>query len=409
MNRSDCEALDARDPLASLRQEFTLPEDVIYLDGNSLGPLQRKVIDRIENTVSSEWSKDLIRSWNTNDWIKLPLSTGEKIAPLIGAGPDQVVCTDSTSINHFKLIAAALSLRPDRTVVLSTTDNFPTDLYMVEGLASLIPERCELKLVAPDQLVDTIDESVAAVTLTEVNFRTGERHDMARINEAAHQAGSLTIWDLSHSAGAVPVNLDDCNVDFAFGCGYKFLNGGPGAPAYLYVAKRHQGASQPLSGWMGHARPFEFESTYEPAEGMMRFTSGTPGIIGLSALNAALDIWQQTSVEAVYAKAASLADVLVQRLRTEPLLSDLKLVGPGPRNDGGSQLCLSHPKAYGIVQALIERNVIGDFREPDIVRLGICPLYLSHSDVFEATERLIDVMKSEAYLDPRFSTRAFVT
>lgn len=410
MNREQCEALDSADVLAPFRDEFALPPGVIYLDGNSLGPLQHNVIDRLKRTVEGEWGTDLITSWNRYDWINLPVTVGEKIAPLIGASPGQVVCTDSTSINIFKLVACALSLREGRHVVLSSRDNFPTDLYMVQGLETLMPGRCELKLVEPSGLVAALDDSVALLMLTEVDFRTGTRHDMAALTRAAHDAGCLVLWDLSHSAGAVPLALDDCNVDFAVGCGYKFLNGGPGAPAFLYVATRHQDAArQPLAGWMGHARPFDFVSNYEPATTMMRFTSGTPGIVGLSALDTALNVWQETTVAAVHAKAMSLASVLVDRVKNDPALAGLDIIGPGPGAGGGSQLCLSHPEAYAIVQALIDVGVIGDFREPDIIRLGLCPLYLSHVEMFETGERLSQVMAGEAYRDNRFQERSFVT
>jgi len=409
MNLEHCKQLDQEDELADLKAEFLIPEDVIYLDGNSLGPLMRCVSEQVSHTVSKEWGKDLITSWNDNDWINLPVTTGEKIARLVGAGPGQVICTDSVSINLFKVLACALSLRPDRSVVLSTTDNFPTDLYMAQGLASLNGNRCELALAEPAELIDSLTDSVAVLLLTEVNFRTGERWNMKEVNEVAHKAGALVIWDLSHSVGAVPVNLDACETDFAIGCGYKYLNGGPGAPAFLYVAEQHQGVSQPLTGWMGHARPFDFNPEYEPMTGIRRFLSGTPGIIGMSALDAAMAIWEVTTPEAVQKKSVSLANVVRERVKNESAFSALALIGPGPGPHGGSQVSLRHECAYEIVQALIKLGVIGDFRNPDIIRFGLCPLFLSHEDVFNAMDRLAEVLESRLYEDPRFKTRSFVT
>lgn len=409
MNRDDCLALDAKDTLAPLRDEFDLPEKLIYLDGNSLGPLPHRVCARIEHLVKQEWGADLIKSWNQHDWINLPLTVGEKIAPLVGAAPGQVLCADSTSINLFKVLASACSLSNDRTVILSSDDNFPTDLYMAQGLAEL-SGKFELKLVRRDELPGALDDSVAVLLLTEVDFRSGLRFDMQSITKAAHDVGSLVVWDLSHSTGAIPVQLDQCDVDFAVGCGYKFLNGGPGAPAYLYVAERHQrNVNQPLSGWMGHARPFDFVSTYEPRAGIARFASGTPGILGLSSLDAALDLWHNIDVESVQAKSVSLANVVKDFLGNDPAFSAMAMIGPGPGHQGGSQVSLRHKHAYAIVQALIEVDVIGDFREPDIVRLGLCPLYLSHLDVFDAMQRLREVLTSEIYLEPGFSERQFVT
>jgi kynureninase len=405
----DCIQLDQLDEIAHLRDEFQLPEDVIYLDGNSLGPLLREVGKRIEHTVSNEWGNDLITSWNNHDWINLPTTVGDKIARLIGASPGQVICTDSVSVNLFKVLAGALTLRPDRSIILSTRGNFPTDLYMAQGLSALKDGRCRLEVVEPSDLFSAISESVAVLMLTEVNFRTGQRWNMREVNRAAHGAGVLVLWDLSHSTGAIPVHLDDCATDFAVGCGYKYLNGGPGAPAFLYVAERHQETEQPLTGWMGHARPFDFSGDYEPDAGIRRFSTGTPGIIGLSALDAAMDLWQHISVEVVQRKSISLANVVKARLQNDPAFSGVSLAGPGPGPEGGSQLSLRHPKAYEIVQALIESGIIGDFRAPDIIRFGLCPLFLSHVDVFNTVKVLAEVLESRVYEEPRFMERRFVT
>ncbi|MBO6557842.1 MAG: kynureninase [Pseudomonadales bacterium] len=409
MNLETCIKLDRRDELADLKNRFIIPEDVIYLDGNSLGPLLAIVKERVNDTVNREWGTDLITSWNKNDWINLPVTVGEKIAKLIGAAPGQVLCADSVSVNLFKVLAAALTLRPERNVVLSSDDNFPTDLYMAQGLTKLRGNDYELRVVDPEEVLAQLSDSVAVLMLTEVNFKSGKRWDMKAVNTAAHAAGVLVIWDLSHSIGAVPVELDHCMTDFAVGCGYKYLNGGPGAPAFVYVAERHQEVQQPLSGWMGHVRPFDFRQDYEPADGIRRFSSGTPGIIGMSALDAAMNIWEEIDVVSVQQKSESLATVIRERLRHEAAFSNLELFGPGPGPEGGSQISMRHPNAYGIVQAMIERGVIGDFRAPNIVRFGLCPLFLSHVDVYNAMNRMAEVIKSKAYEDPRFSSRAFVT
>ena len=409
MNIDICRQLDEQDNLAGFRDQFHLPESTVYLDGNSLGPLLRSVAERINSTVSTEWGQALITSWNDHDWINLPITVGEKIATLIGAAPGQVICADSTSVNLFKVLASALALQPGRDTILSTNDNFPTDLYIAEGLSSLTGGRSRLALVEPADLLESLSTSVAALMLTEVNFRTGERWNMKAVNDAAHEAGVLVIWDLSHSTGAFPVALDDCQTDFAIGCGYKYLNGGPGAPSFVYVAERHQGVKQPLSGWMGHAEPFRFSKSYEPVQGIRRFSSGTPGIIGLAALDTALNIWSDINLAQVQSKSVSLARVITGYLDTNPVFSDVCLAGPGPGPEGGSQISLRHDKSYEIVQALIERRVIGDFRAPDIIRLGLCPLFLSHVDVFNAMNHLAEVLESGCYKEPRFSQRAFVT
>lgn len=409
MHLNNCRQLDQQDELAEFKTEFLIPDNFIYLDGNSLGPLMRCVNERISHTVSKEWGQDLITSWNDNDWINLPVTTGEKIARLIGAAPGQVICSDSVSINLFKILASALALRPDRNIILSTSDNFPTDLYMAQGLASLDGNRSKLVISEPAELLDSLSDAVTVLMLTEVNFRTGERWNIKTVNEAAHEAGALVIWDLSHSVGALPVDLDGCEADFAIGCGYKYLNGGPGAPAFLYVAERHQHVSQPLAGWMGHAQPFAFNPVYEPMPGIRRFLSGTPGIIGMSALDAAMQVWNKTTPQAVQQKSISLANVVRERVKDESVFSVLEPIGPGPGPAGGSQVSLRHESAYEIVQALIERGVIGDFRNPDIIRFGLCPLFLSHEDVYQAMDHLAEVLDSREYDDPRFKTRSFVT
>ncbi len=409
MNLEDCIRLDRLDDLSGMRQEFQIPDHVIYLDGNSLGPLPHIVRERVQNTVINEWGKDLITSWNHHDWINLPMTVGEKISKLIGAAPGQVICADSVSVNLFKVLASALALRADRHVILSTHDNFPTDLYMAQGLSTLKDNRCQLETVEPENLFEALTESVAVLMLTEVDFRTGQRWNMREVNTAAHKAGALVIWDLSHSAGAIPVYLDDTEADFAVGCGYKYLNGGPGAPAFVYVAHQHQQVEQPLAGWMGHANPFDFSRDYEPAADIRRFSSGTPGIIGLSALDAAMDLWLNIDTESVQRKSVSLARVMKERLSEDKVFSEISLIGPGPGPEGGSQIAFQHEHAYAIVQALIERGVIGDFRTPDIIRFGLCPLFLSHVDIFQAMDVLAEVLPNGIYREKRFQTRSFVT
>ena len=411
MNRVDCEALDRADALAPERDKFELPEGVIYLDGNSLGPLPRAVTTRLKAVMEKEWGFDLIRSWNQNDWINLPVVTGEKIAGLIGAAPGQVICTDSTSVNQFKLLVAGLGLNAPRTVLLSSNTNFPTDLYMAQGLSGLLGDgRCQLRLVADSELQAALTDDVAVLFLTHVDFRSGNLHDMQHLTRLAHEQGVLVLWDLSHSVGAVPIKLDEWQVDLAVGCGYKFLNGGPGAPAFLYVATRHlPRASQPLSGWMGHADPFAFVPGYRPAEGITRFKTGTPGILGMAALDAALDQWRDINMADVRTKSLSLCGLFYQLVSQEPVLAALRPVGTTRLEQRGSQVCFSHPDAYAIVQALIARQVIGDFRAPDIMRFGIAPLYVRHVDVFDAVRHLCEVVTNAEFKAPVFQNKTVVT
>jgi kynureninase len=408
----DIKAMDAADPLAHKRAEFQLPAGKIYLDGNSLGALPLAVIDRLQATVLEQWGEDLISSWNKHAWIDLPERVGEKIAHLtLGAAPGQVICCDSISVNLFKLLASAIKLRPGRRVVLSAADNFPTDLYMVQGLESLVGESTsQLQQAAESDLVQTIDETVAVVLLSHVNFRSGAILPMSAITAAAHAAGALVIWDLAHSAGALPVELDKCQVDFAVGCGYKYLNGGPGAPAFIYAAKRHHSnIQQPLTGWMGHRDPFAFDPHYQAAEGMAQFMCGTPPILSLAALDAALDVLADTKSAQRRHKSIALGQLFVDLVSQCELADVLQLQSPADSEQRGSQLAWSHPEAYGLCQAWIEHGVTADFREPDILRVGFSPLYTSYMDIYEAIERLRAVMASGAHLDPRWQHRHKVT
>ncbi|MBA5778287.1 kynureninase [Stappia sp. F7233] len=404
----DVAALDRDDPLRHKREAFDIPDGVIYLDGNSLGPLPKAVAPRIAEVVAKEWGKSLIRGWNDHDWIDLPARVGGKVARLIGAEPGTVVATDSTSVNLFKVLAAALQLRPDRRVILSDSGNFPTDLYMAQGLRDLLDRGHELRVVAPEDVEAAIDETVAVVMLTEVDYRTGRRHDMATLTAKAHSAGSLAIWDLAHSAGALPVDLQGAGADFAVGCGYKYLNGGPGAPAFLYVAPKHQGSvTPPLSGWMGHAAPFAFDLDYRPAAGVDRMRVGTPPVLSLAALDAALDVFADVDMEAVRAKSISLCRLFIAEV--EARAPDLVFTGPHDFTGRGSQVSFSCAYGYPLMQALIDRGVIGDFRAPDIVRFGFTPLYLSHADVLRAAEILGEIVAAKAWDQEKYHRRAKVT
>ena len=411
MNFDDITALDKADPLAKKRLEFDLPTNTVYLDGNSLGALPTAATSRIADVVSEQWGNHLIRSWNDHHWIDLPISVGNKIAPIVGAEPGQVICCDSISVNLFKLLSSALSLNSARSIVLSTQDNFPTDLYMAQGLSELLgPDLCQLKLVAEEQIEHNLNEDVAVLLLTQVNFRTGQLLNMEKLTQLAHKKGILVIWDLAHSAGALPVELDKCKVDFAVGCGYKYLNGGPGAPAFLYVAKRHHAlVKQPLSGWMGHAKPFTFDPEYQSASNINQFLSGTPCVISMSALDAALDVWQDVEILEIRQKSIALCDVFIRTVQMHDCLSELQLCSPSAANQRGSQLAFSHDNAFAICQALIEKGVIADFRAPNILRFGFTPLYTSFEDIWQAVSTLVDVVASELYKEPRFNLALKVT
>lgn len=403
--------LDANDLLAHKKEEFRLPTGCIYLDGNSLGALPHGAMTRINQVVAQQWGNDLIKSWNSHQWIDLPLTVGAKIAALIGAEPGQVICCDSISVNLFKLLCSALVLQKGRHIVLSQDDNFPTDLYMVQGLSDLLgQQQCELRVCHEEEIEASLNSDVAVLLLTHVNFRSGRLHNMQRMTKLAHQHGILVIWDLAHSAGALPVKLDECDVDFALGCGYKYLNGGPGAPAFIYVAKRHQlKAKQPLSGWMGHLTPFDFSSDYVAAQGVNRYLCGTPAILSMSALDAALDIFADVDMQQVRLKSLKLAKLCLDLFAQYPALAELHLASPLRNEERGSQLAFSHPKAYAICQALIAQNVICDFRAPNILRFGFTPLYTSYVDIWSAVVRLNGIIEDKRYTDPAFNQHAKVT
>jgi kynureninase len=411
LTREALAALDAADPLATRREGFLLPEGVIYLDGNSLGALPRATPERVARVVADDWGRGLVGSWTRAGWIDLPTRVGDKIGRLVGAAPGQVVAADSTSVNLFKALAAALRLRPGRGTILSQRDNFPTDLYMAEGLVALLGGGHELRLVdAAGDLPAALDERVAALLLTHVDYRTGARHDMAALTAAAHARGAIAVWDLAHSAGVMPIGLDACGVDLAVGCGYKYLNGGPGAPAFLYVARRHQAVFDPaLSGWMGHAAPFAFEPGYRPAPDIRRALAGTPAVLAMAALEAGVDDLLEVDLAAVRRKSVALTG-LFRRLVGERCGGlGLTAVGPDDPEETGSQVSYRHPEGYAVMQALIARGVIGDFRAPDIARFGFAPLYVRHVDVWDAVEALRDVLATRAWDRPDFRRRLAVT
>ncbi|MEX1197659.1 MAG: kynureninase [Pseudohongiellaceae bacterium] len=411
MTLDDVLALDAADPLSGKRQAFVLPEGTINLDGNSLGCLPRAARQRAREVIDRQWGQDLITSWNRHQWIRLPQRTGERIARLLGAAPGQVICCDSVTINLFKLLGAALSLRPERSVVLAQAESFPTDLYAVQGLQQLLgTERCRLQTVPEERVEAALNDDVAVVLLSQVNFRTGRIHDIETLTRLAHERGIPVIWDLSHSTGVIPLELDGWEVDFAVGCGYKYLNGGPGAPAFLYAAQRHHSClQQPLSGWMGHAAPFDFDPDYRPAAGIDRFLTGTPPILSMSVLDAALDVMEDCTMHQLRDKSLSLSELLLQLHSERSALHCLEPASPLDPAQRGGQLAFSHPEAYAICQALIERGVIADFRAPDLLRLGFSPLYLSHRDILDATDILEDILTRGTWHDPRFRERNPVT
>ena len=419
----DCEALDREDPLRALRDLFDLPPGVIYLDGNSLGALPKATPARVAQAVREEWGQQLIQSWNSAGWFDLPLRVGDKIARLMGAGPGEVVAADSTSINLFKVLSAALSMAaadaPGRHKIVSERSNFPTDLYMAEALCR---ERgLSLHLVEADALPSALQDDVAVLMLTHVNYRTGAMHDMAALSQAAHARGILCVWDLAHSAGAVPLDLHAAGADFAVGCGYKYLNGGPGAPAFVWVHPRHTDRFwQPLAGWWGHARPFAFTPDYQPAQGIRRYQCGTQPILSLTALDVGLDTLLAAEalggMAALRRKSLALSDLFMQLVRERLAGHGLHIVTPAEAACRGSQVSLSRSEgAYAIVQALIARGVIGDFRagdghsEPDILRFGLTPLYLGFAEVWQAVEHLRQVLGSGEWREARFARQQAVT
>ena len=409
MTLADARALDAADPLAGMRERFVLPEGVLYLDGNSLGALPKATIAAQKDVVERQWGKDLIRSWNVNDWIGAPQRIGAKIAKLIGAEPHEVIVTDSVSVNLFKLIIAATRLQSGRSQILTEPGNFPTDLYTADGAAGLLADNIVHTEQAGD-LVDALGPDTALMMLTHVHYKTGARHDMELLTEEAHEAGALTLWDLSHSVGAIPVDLNGCEADLAVGCGYKYLNGGPGAPAFLYVREDLQDQLRsPLAGWMGHEAPFEFRDDYAPALGISRFLCGTPPILNMLALESGVDLFADVDMEAIATKSAALFDLFAARIEERCGDYGLELITPRDATHRGSHISYRHAEGWPISQALIERGVIGDFRAPDILRFGLTPLYTSFEDVWQAVETLGEILDSGIWREDRFAAKAAVT
>ena len=405
------EAMDAADPLRAMRGRFVLPEGVIYLDGNSLGAASSNIFDDIARAAREEWGQGLIRSWNKAGWFDMPVALGDRIGRLIGAAAGQTVVADTTSINIYKALHAAMGLRPDRHVIVAEGGSFPTDLYMAEGVVSTRPgAMLKLEGVDAPAIEDLIDGSVAVVLVNHVNYKSGELRDMAALTRRAHGAGALVVWDLCHTAGALPVELDASDADFAVGCTYKYLNGGPGSPAFIYVARRHQaGARQPLSGWWGHARPFAFEQGYDADAGIRRFQCGTQGILSMSALKGALAIWDEVDMQALRRKSIALTDLFIQLVEARCAGHGLRLESPRDGSKRGSQVSFEHENAYAIMQALIERGVIGDFRAPATIRFGFTPLYIGFEDVWKAVEVLEDILRTGFWKEPRFAVKLAVT
>ena len=384
--------LDAGDPFGKKRAEFLLPEGIIYLDGNSLGALPKAVKARIRDVTENEWGQSLIAGWDKHAWIALPGKVGDKVANLIGAEAGEVVATESTSINLFKAITAALQVGPKRGTILTEEGNFPTDLYVLDAIERDSGGTVKVTRVARENLMDALTEKVGILTLTHSNYKTSIRHDMAALTKRAREVGAMTVWDLSHSAGALPVNLGGCGVDFAIGCGYKFLNGGPGGCGYIYVARRHQNNILPaLAGWMGHVRPFDFSDHYEPVDGINRQQTGTPFVMGLAALDSALDVFDGVNMSALGKKAGQLGDLFIALV--EEHCPQLKVACPKEAAQRTSQVTFSHANAANIMPEVIKRGVVADFRPPDILRFGLAPLYIGYEDIYNAVQILKDALK----------------
>jgi kynureninase len=412
VDRAACARFDTDDPLAPHRERVSLPPGVVYLDGNSLGPLHHDVAERLRDVVEVEWGEGLIRSWNASalrpGWVDLPARVATKLAPWVGADPDEIAVADSTSVDLFKALAAACRLRPDRRVIVTDDANFPTDVYVAGGLAELLGDH-EVRVVPTTEVASHLDDDVAVLTLTEVDYRTGRRHDAQALTRAAHDVGALTVWDLSHSTGALAVDLHAWEADLAVGCTYKYLDGGPGSPAFLYVARRwHDVAATPLRGWFGHERPFAFAATYEPAAGAARFLDGTPPVLSLSALDAALDLRADIDPAVAEAKAHALTSLFIE-LVDDRLGDEVEVVTPRDPAARGAQVSLRHGEAAAVMSALIERGVIGDHRPPDLLRFGFSPLVVRAVDVHDAVEILADVLDTRAWDTPEHRAPRTVT
>lgn len=413
--RTHCLTLDAQDPLAPLRNQFALPAGVIYLDGNSLGARPVAALERAQAVIAEEWGNGLIRSWNSAGWADLSQRLGNRLAPLIGARDGEVVITDTTSINLFKVLSAALTVQreraPSRKVIVSEASNFPTDLYIAEGLTELLQQGYSLRLVnSPDELPKAIDQDTAVVMLTHVNYKTGYMYDMQAQTALSHECGALAIWDLAHSAGAVPIDLNQAGADYAIGCTYKYLNGGPGSQAFVWVNPALVDVvTQPLSGWFGHTRQFAMESRYAPSQGIARYLCGTQPITSLAMVECGLDIFAQTDMASLRSKSLALTDLFIELVESRCAAHDLTLITPREHARRGSHVSFEHPEGYAVIQALIARGVIGDYREPRIMRFGFTPLYTSFAEVWDAVEILGEILDQRTWDQPQFKVRHSVT
>lgn len=410
LTRDDFVALDADDPLAHFANEFYLPDGMIYLDGNSLGAMPKDARARALEVIDQEWGEDLIKSWNKAGWFNLVEKLGNKVAEIIGANDGEVIYADATGLNVYKLVAAALDMRPDRKVIVMEGSNFPTDNYMVQGLIKQLDRGHEIRFAEDGEILDAIDEDVAAICLTHVHYKTGHLHDMAAITKKTHDCGALAIWDLCHSAGALPVDLNGCNVDMAVGCTYKYLNGGPGSQSFMFVAKRHHGkAVQPLTGWWGHDLPFGFERDYRPRKDIRQFSTGTEPITSLAMSEPGLDIFLKADMSEIRKKSLKLCDLFIELIEQRLSEFDFTLVTPRDHSRRGSQVSVSSENGFPIMQALIDAGVIGDFRAPDIMRFGFTPLYVSYLDVWDAVDRWVEIMEKGIWKREEFNQKGAVT
>ncbi len=409
-SREAAQKLDHADPLKDFRRRYILPKDMIYLDGNSLGPMPHGVQARVAHAMNVEWSQDLITSWNKHHWFTLPQKIGGKISRLIGGGDGNCIAADTISINMFKVLTAALALRRGRHVILSDSGNFPSDLYVAQGLNNFLRDGHRLKVVAPEDVAASITEEVAVVMITEVDYRTCRRHDMKALTAHAHAKGCLIIWDLAHSAGAVPIDLLGAEADFAVGCTYKYLNGGPGSAAYVWVHPRHQSTAEPaLVGWWGHADPFAFALDWKAGDGLVRMQCGTQGILSLVALDAAMAVWDDVDMHVVHRKSKSLCGLFIELVEARCAKHGLTLAGPRDFDARGSHVSFQCPQGYAVMQALIARRVIGDFRAPDMIRFGFAPLYNTHEEVFDAVEVLAGILDQRTWDQPEYLAKKAVT
>lgn len=407
MTRDEARQLDLSDPLASARARFILPDGTIYLDGNSLGALPAATAGEVDDLIRNQWGEDLIASWNAHGWMDAPVRVAAKLAPIVGAKAGELLVADSTSVCLFKLLGAAVRARPGRRTILVQEGNFPTDTYVAEGLAEMLG--LELRRADPATIAAAIDDDTAAVSLSHVDYRSGTKADMAAVNDAARAAGALVVWDLCHSAGAIEVDLSGSGCELAVGCGYKYLNGGPGAPAFLYVAQGLQDELQPpLQGWFGHAEPFAFEESYRPAGGIARFLTGTPSILALAALSSGLDTFAGIGMTEVEAKSRALLELFIGEVEAR-CGDEVRLFGPRDLARRGSHVCFAHPEGYAVMQALISRGIVGDFRAPDLMRFGFTPLYTSFEDAWRGADALADILATREWDQPRFLERRKVT